>query len=186
MDRRSFFKLGITKSKDVAIEVAKTHLESKFKREIIRPPGAIEEESFLLTCTRCEDCKTACPHDAIHLIDSVAAGLANKTPFVDPYYKACQYCEDMPCIEACEPKALRWKEDEKPKLALAVVVDEHCLVTQGQYCDYCFNSCPSGIKAIKKNSSGVPQIVEDECVGCGKCAYICVSQSGRAIEMESI
>jgi len=32
---------------------------------VLRPPGAIDEATFLAECTRCEDCIEACPHDAI-------------------------------------------------------------------------------------------------------------------------
>lgn len=187
MDRRNFFKFGITKSKEVTINAAKVGLKMKFKRNFIRPPGAISEEQFLITCTRCGDCKSACPHDAIHLVDAITAGINTKTPFVDPFFKACQYCEDMPCIKSCEPQALKFPENDLPlKMAIARVNLDHCLISQGQRCDYCFKSCPSGIKAISKNKQGEPIINQKQCVGCGKCAYICVSQTGKAIEMEPI
>ena len=184
MDRRAFFKFGISKSKEVAFDIAKIGLKMKFKRTMIRPPGALPEEQFLLACTRCGDCKSACPYEAIHLVESFTAGVVSQTPFIDPYYKACHYCEDMPCIKACTPKALKQTENVKLKIATARVNIKHCLVSQGQRCDYCFKSCPSGIRAISKNSNGTPTIDPDLCVGCGKCAYICVSQTGKAIELE--
>jgi ferredoxin-type protein NapG len=186
MNRRSFFKFGITKSREAAINIARVGLRMKFKRSFIRPPGAISEETFLLTCTRCGDCKPACPHDAIHLINEVSAGVQNRTPFVDPYFKACQYCKDMPCIIACEPKALDFPIQGPIKLGVARFVPEHCLVSQGQICDYCSNQCPDGVKALSMDANKVPGIDQATCVGCGKCAYICVSQSGRAIEIDPV
>lgn len=185
MDRRDFFKFGLSKSTETVSNVAKANIDAKFRREIIRPPGAISEMQFLLSCTRCGDCKTACPHNAIHLVDALTAGALNKTPFIDPVFKACQFCEDMPCIQSCEPQALKMPEEGLAaiKIAIAAVNPDHCLVAQGQRCDYCFKSCPKGINAISKAENGVPFIDADLCVGCGKCAYICVSQTGTAIEM---
>ena len=125
----------------------------------------------------------ACPHGAVHLI-GVTGGLHANTPFVDPYHAACVFCEDMPCIDSCEPKALTRDENGKYlKMGTAVFYKDHCLVGQGQRCDYCFNSCPQGIKAISKTKEGMPQINADLCVGCGKCAYICVSQTGKAFDV---
>ena len=184
MDRRSFFKFGLDKGVELAKNVASLGLKMKFRREMIRPPGAIPEEKFLLTCTRCGDCQSACPHEAIHLVNAVSPQA--KTPFIDPYFKACQYCEDMPCVKVCQPQALRWNSNKTLKLALASLNKIHCLVFQGQYCDYCFNSCPEGIDAISKDEQGLLKIDASKCVGCGKCAYICVSQTGRAIEMKAL
>ncbi len=177
MSRRAFFKSILGKVKDTAHEVAKETIKEKLKRKFLRPPGAISEEHFLLTCTRCGDCKTACPYDAVHLM-GLDGGVHTNTPFVDPQYSACRYCEDMPCVTSCKPKALR---PSHLKMGEARFYKEHCLVNQGQRCDYCFKSCPDGIGAISKDENSMPAIDTEKCVGCGKCEYICVSMSGRAL-----
>ncbi len=182
MDRRKFFTSILSKTKQAATETVTEVVKQKLKRKFLRPPGAISEESFLLKCSRCGDCKTACPHSAVHLF-GVDSGVNVNTPFVDPSYSACQFCEEMPCIKACEPSALDY---ENLKMGVARVSSQHCLVSQGQRCDYCFKSCPSGVDAISKGDEGVPVIDTNQCVGCGKCEYICVSQSGKAIEVEPV
>ncbi len=180
--RRDLFRKTMHSAKKVTFDLLDAGMKIKFRRKIIRPPGAIAEDQFLMACSRCDSCKDACPYNAIHKVSSVSAGVLFNTPFIDPHHEACRFCEDMPCIKACDDNALILTDIIKP-IGLAVVHREHCLVEQGQYCDYCYNSCPNSLKAIIKGEDGVPVIDADACVGCGKCAYICVSQSGPAIKI---
>lgn len=183
-NRRDFFMSSFTKSKELLYSAVDMGLKFKFRRKIIRPPGALSEDQFLMKCTRCDKCTQACPYNAIFLVDQIHSGVLFKTPFIDPTHEACRFCEDMPCIKACDDNALVMESFAEVKpIGLAIVQSEHCLVTQGQYCDYCFNSCPHSLGAIKKTEAGLPEIDADICVGCGKCAYICVSQSGDALEI---
>jgi ferredoxin-type protein NapG len=186
MSRRDFFRFSFGRSKETAKEAVKTVAKIKFPRTSIRPPGAMSEERFLVLCTRCGDCKTACPHDAIHMMD-ISGGIAANTPFIDPEHTACQFCEDMPCIKSCEPRALLENPKDVPyKIGVAELHAEHCLVAQGQYCDYCFKACPPGVNAIKEGDDRMPVIDQEACVGCGKCEYICVSQTAKAITIRPV
>ncbi len=182
LSRRGFLKFGFKES----TKLIDKGLKHKFKRPAIRPPGALREEQFLITCTRCGDCRKACPHDAVHLVDLLTGGVNAGTPFIDPYYAPCRFCEDMPCIKSCEPLALRENDDKELRIGAAHVDLKHCLVKQGQYCDYCFNTCPPGVSAISMHDDKYPVIDGDKCIGCGKCAYICVSQTGKAITVEPL
>lgn len=197
MNRREFFSFGLKKSGSAAQKAVEFGVKQKFKREILRPPGALPEPSFLLTCTRCGDCVPACPHKAIHLVHQVESGVHLRTPFIDVSHRACEFCEDFPCIESCKPGALKRniasKETNKNgnslevnPMGVAKVQKEHCLSTQGQICDYCRKSCPPGINALTLKDRESPEINEDACVGCGKCAYICVSQTGKAITIKPL
>lgn len=177
-DRRSFFKFGFLKGKEQAIK----KIKEKVPRIGIRPPGAIEEEEFLLACTRCEDCVTACPHGVIFKAKYTESNIYGNTPFMDFSHKACEMCTDFPCITACKTGALLPNEELK-KVGVAEVNREHCLVQQGQYCDYCLRSCPKEYNAISVDDKRMPVIDVEKCVGCGKCEYICVSMTGRAIEV---
>ena len=182
MGRREFFKSALKKVKDTTAKVAVDLIKENTKRNFLRPPGAILEADFLLTCTRGASCKEACPYDAIHIF-GVEGGIHAGTPFVDPQYSACQFCKDMPCVEACKPKALTMKN---LKMGVAEFNRDHCLINQGQRCDYCFKSCPEGVAGISKGENGMPIVDTEECVGCGKCEYICVSQTGRAFLVRAI
>jgi len=176
MDRREFFNLAIQKSKSAFAE----QFAERAPRIGLRPPGAISEEAFLLSCTRCGECEKACPYQAIYSVDMEQGKAYGKTPFIDVNLTACEYCEDFPCIQSCEPGALV-KEQQYIKMGLAVVHKEHCLVYQGQYCDYCAKSCPSAFDALSMGEDNMPIIDKEKCVGCGQCAYICPAQSGAAL-----
>ncbi len=181
MDRAGFFKFGLRKTKEKALE----KIQSKVSKIGIRPPGAIDEEEFLIACIRCDDCVIACPHDSIFKPTYAAVGGYGNTPYLDLKHKACEYCPDTPCISSCKTGALI-KEPQYMQMGIAKVYEEHCLSAQGQYCDYCKNPCPTGINALKIGDNRVPVIDKELCVGCGKCEYICVSQTGKAIEVDPV
>lgn len=48
----------------------------------LRPPGAVDEETFLRKCVRCGKCVTACPHESIEL--GGVLGRSRRTPQVRP------------------------------------------------------------------------------------------------------
>ena len=74
-------------------------------RPWIRPPGARLEDEFRSTCTQCTDCQKACPYQSIRRLGPEWGDDAG-TPAIIPAESPCYLCADMPCITACEPKAL--------------------------------------------------------------------------------
>lgn len=176
INRRDFFKFGLSKSSNAISK----RIDRKAPRIGIRPPGAVSEQEFLLLCTRCNDCVDACPHDVIFKPTFSSAKIYGETPFLSLSTKACEFCEDMPCITACKPNALV-RGDQPIKIGIAEVFREHCLGAQGQRCDYCERSCPKEFAALTIGEDRVPIIDKDKCVGCGKCEYICPSMTGKAL-----
>ncbi len=141
-------------------------------KRYLRPPGAIDEAAFLLTCTRCGDCVKACPVDAIKLLPPSAGGAVG-TPYIDPLDAPCDLCGK--CMPACEPGALLTITDpRKVRMGTAVLEPSTCWAYQGSICDLCYQRCPYPDEAIKLEG-GKPVIVPDACTGCGQCAYVCVS-----------
>ncbi|MNK43992.1 quinol dehydrogenase periplasmic component [compost metagenome] len=144
----------------------------------LRPPGAVAEERFLEACTHCGLCVEACPHDAIAL-----AGARDDYPEGTPYLpnvaaKPCHLCEDMPCVAACETGALLRLSGEEVRMGLAEIDPDLCFAYRGQLCDYCIDRCPFPDEAIAADEHGRPVVNPDRCVGCGLCAYICVTTPG--------
>lgn len=71
------------------------------KRGFARPPGSVRDpERFKQICTECGDCIIACPYGAILRAPGVYG------PVMNPNLVACALCEDYPCIEACDERAL--------------------------------------------------------------------------------
>jgi len=105
MDRRNFFRTALSKSGKTVVKAVDTQINRQASRWI-RPPFAINEFEFLLTCSRCNACIEACPH---HVIFSLPARIGTKfaaTPALDLLNYGCHLCEDWPCVTACEVKAL--------------------------------------------------------------------------------
>ncbi len=153
---------------------------SEFKpQRWLRPPGALRESEFLTTCTRCTACQEVCPYQSIRRLGPEFAAAAG-TPAIIPTESPCYLCEDMPCITACEPRALIPVGRAEVRMGVAVIDLAACYVSSGQPCDYCVTRCPLRSDAIVFDDAGLPKIVEGGCTGCGVCAYLC---PGRAIEI---
>lgn len=138
----------------------------------IRPPGALPQRLFLDTCTRCTDCVDACPYGSIRRLGPEFGADAG-TPAIIPTESPCYLCEGMPCIAACQPKALVQRPLEDFNMGLAVLQPSRCYLSQGQPCDYCLTRCPLGTDAIALGPDRIPLVDRDGCAGCGVCAYLC-------------
>lgn len=145
---------------------------------IFRPPGAIDEPSFLAGCTRCDECRKACPHDAIvHAPERMreAAG----TPTIEADHQACLMCEDFPCIAACEPGVLT--SLLPPTMGTAKVTEHMCLAYHGTTCTVCSERCP--VEGAIDLTNGKPTVNESTCTGCGVCRYVCPAPENAILLM---
>ena len=173
MERREFFRRGLQK--------AASHSASAISRaqktlRWVRPPHALPEMHFLVTCTRCGDCVSACPHQVIFKLPEKTDRLAAGTPALDLLKRGCHLCPDTPCVTACEPGALIIPDGENPppyKLAIVTIDEEVCLPYSGPECGACSGSCPVP-DALQWLSGGRPVIDAEKCVGCALCREACI------------
>lgn len=133
-----------------------------------RPPGAIDEFQFLAGCTRCGDCMTACPYDAIIKAPERLGSVAG-TPVIEADAAACMMCVDFPCIASCEPGVL--VDSIPPIMGTARVTEHLCLAHHHTTCTVCSERCP--VDTAITLTDGKPIINEDICTGCGVCRYVC-------------
>ncbi|MDH5561277.1 MAG: 4Fe-4S binding protein [Deltaproteobacteria bacterium] len=136
---------------------------------ILRPPGAVTENRFKVLCEEeCVDCLKACPPKVIRKNqDSFSPDFM--TAYVDIRLGGCDYCEDFPCVKACQTGAL---DQSDQRMAQAVLL-ANCLSKQNQVCEFCLPSCPDHLQALKLNELGLTFIDSELCVGCGKCVSRC-------------
>ncbi len=200
-ERGDFFKsLGTLFAGFVAnrIEDAVTGLGPK----LLRPPGALDELEFLTKCTRCDKCMKACPENAI-LLAAPSAGLAIKTPYIDPRSVPCFLCTTLPCVTACEDAALLWprvrladgREWEGPKatrMGTARVKQSQCVTWEtpdrdARECRICVDRCPYPEEAIRivppaeGKTIGHPEVSADVCTGCGLCVFACPAEPAAIV-----
>ncbi len=145
---------------------------------IHRPPGAVDEASFLAGCTRCDACVRACPVGAIVHAPGRFREAAG-TPMIDAHVTACVMCEDAPCIAACEPGVLR--ADQPRKMGVAWIQPMACLAHAGTFCTVCAERCP--VKGAITLSAGKPTIHADVCTGCGVCHVVCPAPVNAVVVM---
>ena len=134
----------------------------------VRPPGAVDEPTFLARCTRCGQCARACPHDAIQSAPE-RFGRAAGTPWIDAFRTPCHMCEDFPCVEACEPRALVLEQAGPIGTAQVRALD--CLNRLGSPCSTCIEHCPVPDALVLRQ--GIPVVEPALCTGCGLCAHAC-------------
>lgn len=135
---------------------------------VVRPPGAVDEPTFLQRCTKCDKCVEACPHEAVTHAPVRFRGAAG-TPMIDPAVSPCLMCHDVPCIAACPEDALML--DAIGPIATARLLDYNCLAHQGSFCTVCHEQCP--VPDAITLDQGKPTIHLGQCTGCGVCHYAC-------------
>ena len=155
----------------------------------IRPPYALEELEFLLTCTRCDKCQQACPHNVIFLLPARPGTNVAGTPALDLLNRGCHLCPDWPCVQACEPGALKLPEMEDsevpgpPCLAGVAINPDVCLPYNGPECGACASSCP--VPGALLWDGCKPHIDANTCSGCGLCREACITEP-KAVDIQSL
>lgn len=139
------------------------------KALLVRPPGAIEESSFLAKCTACGLCVSKCPQKVLTL---GPAGFG--APRLDFKRGACS-TDCALCSSICPTGALRKIDPERKKsfvIGKATFNAKKCIPFQGEgACGKCAASCPTA--AITLRANGTPKLEAEACLGCGKCHNVC-------------
>ena len=182
MERREFFRLGARKAAEAVVRMADARAENRAKNWL-RPPYAKPELEFLLCCTRCDDCRDACPHDVIFPLTADHGIEAAGTPALDLLTRGCHLCDGWPCVAACEANALELN-DTVAKLAKLYVDPHFCLPYSGPECGACADSCPVP-GALDWQGNLRPSIDPALCVGCALCREACIT-TPKAITVSAV
>ncbi len=178
MDRREFFGTAFRTAGKEVVKRVDAKVEHDAARWV-RPPYALAELEFLLSCTRCGDCIEACPYRVLFPLSTKLGARVGATPAMDLIHKGCHLCEDWPCVNACEVGAMALPESSGsgdtpplPMMALAAINTESCLPYSGPECGACESSCP--VQGALLWDQQRPYIDADNCIGCGLCREVCI------------
>ena len=141
-------------------------------RPCLRPPGALPEEAFLDTCSRCANCVIACPAEAIVSLKGVSEETEG-TPHINPEQQPCKVCEGLRCMGVCPTGALVPTPLAQIRMGCAGVVEQICRRSAGWDCRECLEICPRGQEALRLNEQGAVEVLEEGCMGCGLCQWRC-------------
>jgi ferredoxin-type protein NapG len=187
MDRRKLFRQGLRrlltpleKSISPLEAVARQigALENRFRRvaltrypnDYLRPPGALPEQSFLDTCSRCGICVRVCPAQCIKI--DATAKQAGGAPFIQADTSACVVCDGRFCMYNCPSGALLPTPLKKIDMGTAKWEPSTCVRRNGDDCQRCVDACPLGSAAIELKGDRI-HVIEPGCIGCGMCQEVC-------------
>ncbi len=178
MDRRSFFTSTFKKTTREVVKRVDAKVENDALRWI-RPPYALAELEFLLSCTRCNACIEACSYRLLFPLPTRLGARVAATPAMDLVNKGCHLCAEWPCVNACEAGALVIPETAGdgetaplPVLARASIDTQACFPYSGPECGACESSCPVPGALLWDRQR--PRIDQEKCVGCGLCREACI------------
>ncbi|MHB0998888.1 MAG: 4Fe-4S dicluster domain-containing protein [Armatimonadota bacterium] len=176
----------IDPSRKRAAQAAQTKISST---DLLRPPGSVNEESFVERCIRCGNCMKTCPTNGLQPAIHEAGIEGFWTPVLVPRIGYCQQ-DCNACSQVCPTDAIeKFDIDEKSHLFIgtATIDRSRCMVwNSGRKCAVCHEYCSYGAVELKSvDGMERPHINETKCVGCGQCESACPIQPVAAIRVYS-
>ncbi len=151
---------------------------SRSDSNVLRPPAALAEADFQLTCLRCGTCMQACPTHILYPQLKSASLTSLFTPqvkFESGYcLPDCTRCGDI-CPSGAIGKFSR-PDKKHTKIGIARIDVDNCLLTKHQECDRCRFYCEFNaieIRGSDEDFSSQPVVIQEKCVGCGACEVVC-------------
>jgi ferredoxin-type protein NapG len=159
---------------------------------VVRPPGLIDEHTFLAACNRCGRCWKACPTVGLSAASPFTNLLSAQTPQLTGFCRVFNELNDNPpdpgmhaqwvqsgavgtpcmkCVLACPTGALKQIDIRDAKMGLAQLVQSTCLAWRNGSCNRCYEVCP--VSAIEEAQPYQPVIDASKCIGCNQCYVVC-------------
>lgn len=126
-------------------------------------PWASAAEAFRSLCNGCGACAQACGSGIISMDE-------DGFPIVDFKQGSCTFCGD--CARSCLTGALQFDPEQKP-WTVAARISENCLLGSRVLCRTCGDCCGHGAIHFPLAEGRRPQILPEQCTGCGACVSVC-------------
>ncbi|MDR1146764.1 MAG: 4Fe-4S dicluster domain-containing protein [Verrucomicrobiales bacterium] len=189
LDRRHF--LVATVSGTVAVGTRNAD-GGKFGHAVM-PPGAQNRDRFLVRCTACQLCVSACPS---HVLEPSFLEYASVSGFMKPRLNFNHSFCNINCVtcgEVCPDGALlplTVAQKQTARIGLAVFDHQECIIYRdGTACGACAEHCPTAALQIRKTDKfrdPLPVVDEQYCIGCGACQYACPALPKKAITISGL
>jgi ferredoxin len=162
LSRRQFVVAAVSGITTIPVLRLNGYLDANWNPQLVRPPGALDEESFLSRCIKCGQCMRVCPTNVIHpaVWDAGLEGLWTPVLNFRIGTSGCQY-KCIACGNICPTAAIRpISLDERlgrnrfsaagpVRIGTAFVDRGRCLPwAMDTPCIVCQENCPVSPKAI--------------------------------------
>ena len=158
----------------------------------IVPPGAESAKHFYKHCTACQLCVANCPNNVLRPSTDPGHLMQPKMDFDRGFCRP----ECTNCSQVCPAGAiLPITKEEKSMIHIgrASIDYDLCIAnTESVSCGTCASHCPVGAISMVRKVKGdnqsplIPSVIEERCIGCGKCEYLCPSRPISAIHVEGL
>ena len=184
--------------------------DKNFQKEVIRPPGSVEEKDFLGRCIKCDQCIRVCPTNVLQPTVFEAGLEGIWTPVLNMKIGWCELNCTL-CGQVCPTGAIQrisieektgtgdFAEQGPVRLGTAFYDHGRCLPWAMETpCVVCEEVCPTSPKAIysrevtimKRDGNPItlrrPYVDPSLCIGCGICEHECPVKDHAAIRVSAI
>ena len=198
--RRAFISSSVIAATAIALKAQEKKVDGGYaavtakkapeRTNPIVPFGAVSLRHFHQHCTGCQLCVSQCPNDVLSPSTSLERLMQPEMSYENGWCRP----ECTKCSEVCPAGAiLEITPEEKTAIHVGTAsVDlDLCVVNRDNVnCGNCARHCPAGaIKMVRKNpddenSLRIPTVLEDRCIGCGACEFLCPSRPYSAIHVK--
>ncbi|MGM9767049.1 MAG: 4Fe-4S dicluster domain-containing protein [Candidatus Cryptobacteroides sp.] len=197
--RRAFISSSVIAATAIALKAQEKKVDGGYaavtakkapeRTNPIVPFGAVSLKHFHQHCTGCQLCVSQCPNDVLRPSTSLDRLMQPEMSYENGWCRP----ECTKCSEVCPAGAIL---EITPEAKTAIHVGtasvdlDLCVVNRDNvHCGNCARHCPAGaIKMVRKNpddknSLRIPTVLEDRCIGCGACEFLCPSRPYSAIHV---
>ncbi len=183
------------KAQEQKLDGGLAELEDKRKperTERIVPAGAQSIQNFYDRCTGCQLCVATCPNQVLRPSTDLQHLMQPEASYENGYCRP----ECVKCSEVCPAGAIlpiTPEEKSVTHIGTAVIDYDLCVVNRdGVSCGNCARHCPAeaitmvAIDPHDRYSLKTPAVIEEKCIGCGACEYLCPSRPFSAIHVNGL